>query len=92
MQVNLTEKPCGKSIENPVYVLAKNKLECISFEYEYLMERYGEKARLLQHNILIYGDRVYDEVLFLLPNGNKETTYFDVTSTHKKSRQKQFQY
>lgn len=74
----------GESIEEAIIILgAKNNLEGIFAEYEYLEVKFGKRGKdwKLERQVLIQrGDKYCDEMILKFSDGTKKTFYFDVTS------------
>jgi hypothetical protein len=78
----------GESIEEAIVILgAKNNLEGVFAEYQYLetkLGKYGKKWKLELQALIQKGDKYYDEMNLKLHDGTKKTFYFDVNSFAEK--------
>ena len=74
----------GSSVEDAIVIRgAESQSEGIAVEHRYLQGKYGERREdwdLLVQQLIHDGGRSYDQMeLSLLPDGFKETLYFDIT-------------
>lgn len=74
----------GESIEEAIVILnAKNTMEGVNAEYEYLAKKFGIQGkdwRLIRQTFVPYGCRQYDKIEIELADRTKKIIYFDITS------------
>jgi hypothetical protein len=73
----------GTSFENAVIIKVKTESEGVTEEYKWLSESYPGYATVRKSQAS-RGNRHYDIITFKTKEGVEKTTYFDITSFHKK--------
>jgi hypothetical protein len=74
----------GESLEEAIIILeAESHREGVASEYEYLERRFGKRGKdweLERQSLLEKGDKYYDRMDLIFPDGTKKIIYFDITS------------
>jgi hypothetical protein len=74
----------GDSIADPVVVIgAKNSIEGVSSEYDYLQQRFGEKDKdwfFISQKLLNENEKFYDKLTLELKDKSKIDIYFDISA------------
>jgi hypothetical protein len=77
----------GSSIEQAVVVMADDEDQGVDREHRWIFERYG-KFRKTGVGLATVGQRKYDVVRVVFPDGTEKEIFFDITSFFGKSANK----